>query len=56
MLYEVITVDRDRMAWQEIKVRSDTLLEQINESGFACQMLLEQLDESASIEVSYNFV
>ncbi len=44
-------IDRDRMAWQEIKVRSDTLLEQINESGFACQMLLEQLDESASIEV-----
>jgi len=44
-------IERDRMAWQEIKVRSDTLLEQINETGFACQMLLEQLDESASIEV-----
>jgi len=43
-------VDRDRMAWQEIKVRCDTLMEQINETGFACQMLLEQLDESASIE------
>jgi chromosome segregation protein len=27
-------IEQDRMAWQEIKVRSDTLLEQISESGF----------------------
>jgi len=44
-------VEQDRMAWQEIKVRSDTLLEQIVESGFEYQPLLEQIDESATVEV-----
>ena len=44
-------IEQERMAWQEIKVRSDTLLEQINESGFEHQPLLEQLDEDASVEV-----
>ena len=44
-------VEQDRMAWQEIKVRSDTLLEQITESGFEYQPLLEQIDESATVEV-----
>ena len=43
-------VEQDRMAWQEIKVRSDTLLEQITASGFEYQSLLEQLDESANVE------
>ncbi len=44
-------VERDRMAWQEIKVRSDTLLEQINESGFEFKPLLDQIDEAATVEV-----
>lgn len=44
-------VEQDRMAWQEIKVRSDTLLEQITESGFEYQPLLEQIDESAAVDV-----
>jgi chromosome segregation protein len=44
-------VEHDRMAWQEIKVRSDTLLEQINESGFDHEKLLEELEEGATVEV-----
>jgi chromosome segregation protein len=44
-------IEQQRMAWQEIKVRSDTLLEQINESGFEHQPLLEQLAEDASVDV-----
>ena len=44
-------LEQDRMAWQEIKVRSDTLLEQITASGFEYQPLLEQIDESASVAV-----
>ena len=38
------------MAWQEVKVRSDTLLEQINECGFDYEKLLEELDEGATAE------
>ena len=44
-------IEQDRMAWQEIKVRSDTLMEQINESGFEYQPLLEQIEEGASVDV-----
>jgi chromosome segregation protein len=44
-------IEQDRMAWQEIKVRSDTLLEQINESGFEFKPLLDQIDAAASVEV-----
>ena len=44
-------VERDRMAWQEIKVRSDTLLEQITESGFDFKPLLDEIDEAATVEV-----
>jgi len=44
-------VEQDRMAWQEIKVRSDTLLEQIMASGFEFQPLLERIDEAASVEI-----
>jgi chromosome segregation protein len=44
-------VERDRMAWQEIKVRSDTLLEQITESGFEFKPLLDEIDEAATVEV-----
>ncbi len=43
-------IEQDRMAWQEIRVRSDTLLEQISETGFEYQPLLEQLEEGASID------
>jgi len=41
---------QDRMAWQEIRVRADTLLEQINASGFEYQLLLDNLDTAATIE------
>jgi chromosome segregation protein len=44
-------VEQDRMAWQEIKVRSDTLLEQITASGFEYQLLLDLMDEAANVEV-----
>ena len=43
-------VEQDRMAWQEIKVRSDTLLEQIAESGFAYQPLIESVDPEATAD------
>jgi chromosome segregation protein len=43
-------IEQERMAWQEIKVRSDTLLEQINESGFEHQPLLEQLEAGATVD------
>jgi chromosome segregation protein len=43
-------IEQDRMAWQEIKVRSDTLLEQIIASGFQHQLLLEQLDAAATVD------
>jgi chromosome segregation protein len=44
-------VAQDRLAWQEIKVRSDTLLEQITAAGFDYPGLLETIDPQASIEV-----
>ena len=43
-------IEHDRMAWQEIKVRSDTLLEQINESGFEFQPLLDLVQEGATVD------
>jgi len=43
-------IEQDRMAWQEVKVRSDTLLEQINEAGFEFKPLLDELDENATVE------
>ncbi|MGB5607167.1 MAG: chromosome segregation protein SMC, partial [Gammaproteobacteria bacterium] len=44
-------IGQDRMAWQEVKVRSDTLLEQISESGFDYRQLLEALDDTATVEL-----
>ena len=44
-------IAQDRMAWQEIRVRSETLLEQITEAGFEYQPLLDNLDEAATIEL-----
>ena len=40
----------ERLAWQEIKVRGETLLEQIVDSGFELSSLVEELDEEASVE------
>ena len=44
-------IGQDRMAWQEVKVRSDTLLEQINEAGFDYRQLLEAMDDTATVEL-----
>jgi chromosome segregation protein len=38
------------MAWQEIKVRSDTLLEQITGAGYEFQPLFESIPEEASVD------
>jgi chromosome segregation protein len=43
-------VAQDRMAWQEIRVRSDTLLEQITEAGYEFQPLFESIAEEATVE------
>ncbi len=43
-------IEQERMAWQEVKVRSDTLLEQINAAGFDFRPLLDELDENATLE------
>jgi len=40
----------ERLAWQEIKVRGETLLEQIAESGFELATLVEELDENAGVQ------
>ena len=39
-----------RLAWQEIKVRGETLMEQISQSGFELSTLAEELDEEATVE------
>jgi len=44
-------VEHDRMAWQEIRVRSDTLLEQITASGFEFKPLLDEIDAAATVAV-----
>ena len=41
---------QEKLAWQEIKVRGETLLEQIVASGFELSLLVEELDEEASAE------
>ena len=41
---------QEKLAWQEIKVRGETLLEQIVASGFELAQLVEELDEEASVE------
>ena len=40
----------EKIAWQEIKVRGETLLEQIAQSGFELATLVEELDENASVQ------
>jgi chromosome segregation protein len=42
-------VEQERMHWQEIKVRSDTLLEQINEAGFDYRELLGTIAAEATV-------
>ncbi|MGI9320041.1 MAG: chromosome segregation protein SMC [Thiogranum sp.] len=41
---------QEKLAWQEIKVRGETLLEQIAASDFELSLLVEELDEEADVE------
>ncbi len=41
-------LEQMRMAWQEIKVRRQTLLEQINESQYRLEALIAEMPEAAS--------
>jgi chromosome segregation protein len=42
-------LDKRRMAWQEVSVRCRTLKEQVNESGFDLQPLIEELESGATL-------
>ena len=41
---------QEKLAWQEIKVRGETLLEQVAVSGFELAQLVEELDEQATVD------
>jgi chromosome segregation protein len=41
--------DRLRMAWQEVSVRSQTLKEQLSESGFELSALIDELESGAEL-------
>jgi chromosome segregation protein len=41
---------QEKLAWQEIKVRGETLLEQVAASGFELSLLVEELDEQATVD------
>ncbi len=41
-------LDKQRMVWQESSVRSQTLLEQINEASYKVESLLEEMPEGAT--------
>jgi len=43
------SLGNDKLAWQETKVRGETLLEQIGESGYELATLVEELDENADL-------
>ncbi len=43
-------LSNEKLAWQEIKVRGETLLEQIGQSGFELATLVEELADDASVE------
>jgi len=43
-------VGQEKLAWQEIKVRGETLLEQIATSGFELSLLVEELDDEARVD------
>ncbi|HKK14931.1 MAG TPA: chromosome segregation protein SMC, partial [Gammaproteobacteria bacterium] len=42
---------QERMAWQEIQVRSETLLEQLAETGLELQTLTDEMPEEAEVGV-----
>ncbi len=44
------TLNQGQLHWQEIKVRAETLLEQVAESGFELAALAEQLGEEATAD------
>jgi chromosome segregation protein len=44
--------DKRRMAWQEVSVRCRTLKERLDESGFELQVLIDELDEGATLSAS----
>ncbi len=44
------TLGQERMAWQEIKVRSQTLLEQLAETGLELQTLDAEMPEGANVQ------
>ena len=41
-------LEQDRMVWQEFNIRANTLKEQLDETGFKLQALLETIEESAN--------
>jgi len=41
---------QEKLAWQEVKVRGETLLEQVAASGFELSALVEELDEQATVQ------
>ncbi|VAW76521.1 Chromosome partition protein smc [hydrothermal vent metagenome] len=43
-------LNQEKLHWQEIKVRGETLLEQIAESGFELSQLAEEMPEDAALE------
>ncbi|MEE9342911.1 MAG: chromosome segregation protein SMC [Gammaproteobacteria bacterium] len=44
-------LSQGQIHWQEIKVRSETLLEQVSESGFELATLIEEIAEDATTDV-----
>jgi chromosome segregation protein len=42
---------QERMAWQEIRVRADTVMEQLTAAGFEYEAVLATLAEDATVEV-----
>ena len=43
-------LNKGQLHWQEIKVRAETLLEQVAESGFELSALAEEMDEEATVD------
>jgi chromosome segregation protein len=49
---EALRAEQDnlRLIWQEIKIRCQTIQEQVNESGFTLQALVNELEPAATLE------
>jgi chromosome segregation protein len=49
---EALRAEQDnlRLIWQEIKIRCQTIQEQVNESGFTLQALISELEPAATLE------